>query len=177
LVGVWMAVPARICTLYVVTDLRELLAGRRLSLLAAPGAVVCAGPEVAPVICSPGASSYTSTACSILVDSDSTLASSPRLVGGVEMDGDALDMARASACLSVRTVMFDRVEDVEVGERSRSAMVAEERRYSARRGRGLEGRGTDAQRRSTVWADQGAHGATVPKFTRGKASDNPRCVQ
>jgi hypothetical protein len=45
-----------------------------------------------------------------------TLASSPRLVGGVEMEGDALDVARASPCLSVCTVMLERVEDVEVGE-------------------------------------------------------------
>ena len=112
----WMAVPARICTLYVVTDLREALAGRRISLLAASGAVVCAGAAVSLVICKPGASSYTSTACSILVISDMTLASSPRLVGGVEMEGDALDVARASPCLSVCTVMLERVEDVEVGE-------------------------------------------------------------
>src|SRR5688572_27479585 len=65
----------------------------------------------------------TSLNCSILVVSDSTLCSSSRLVGGVEMEGDALDMMRMSACFSVCTVMFDSVDEVDVGEASRAAMV------------------------------------------------------
>jgi hypothetical protein len=51
-------------------------------------------------------------------------------------------------------VMLERVEEVEVGERSRSAMAARKKGCSTRRGRGLEGRGTDARRRPTVWAGQ-----------------------
>jgi hypothetical protein len=64
-----------------------------------------------------------SPACSAFVLSDRTLYSSSRLVGGVEIDGDALDMIRASTCFSVRTVMLDSVDDVDDGEASRAAMA------------------------------------------------------
>jgi hypothetical protein len=55
--------------------------------------------------------------------SDKTLYSSSRLVGGVEMEGDALDMMRTSACFSVWTVMLDKVDEVDVGEAFRAAMA------------------------------------------------------
>jgi hypothetical protein len=41
--------------------------------------------------------------------------------------------------LSVRTVMLESVEDVDVGDRSRSPMTADAEGSSTRRGRGLEG--------------------------------------
>lgn len=132
-----MAVPARIWILYVVTDLRELLAGRRLSLLACSGVGVSADGAASHASSTTVTSSKLSTTCSILGISERTLASSPRLVGGVEMEGDALDIARSSACLSVRTVMLDRVDDVDVGERSRSAMLVGEEDCNACRGRCL----------------------------------------
>lgn len=132
-----MAVPARICTLYVATDLRELLAGRRLSVVASTVLGLSCDGVVSQSVSRADASSCTSTICSILGISEATLASSPRLVGGVEMDGDALDMARMSACLSVRTVMLDTVEDVDVGEVSRSAMVVGDKGCNACRGRYL----------------------------------------
>lgn len=56
--------------------------------------------------------------------SDTMLYSSSRLVGGVEMEGDALDMMRTSACFSVWTVMLDSVDDVDVGDASRAAMAS-----------------------------------------------------
>jgi hypothetical protein len=56
-----------------------------------------------------------SPVCSALVMSDRTQCSSSRLVGGVEMDGDALIMIRVLACFSVRTVMSNGV-DVNGGE-------------------------------------------------------------
>ena len=91
-----MAVPARICTLYVTTDLRELRDGRRAS---APD-VSRAGSGVSVPVCASAvglaeASSNSSVVCSSFVISDMTLAPSSRLVGGVEMGGDALDVARA----------------------------------------------------------------------------------
>jgi hypothetical protein len=68
------------------------------------------------------ASSYNSVVCSNFVISDMMLAPSSRLVGGVEMGGDALDVARAPVCW---TAMFDSMDDVDMGEPSRSAMVVE----------------------------------------------------
>lgn len=56
--------------------------------------------------------------------SDSTLVSSPRLVGGVEVGGDALEEARKSGCFSVCTVILEWTETVDDGDVSRSAILA-----------------------------------------------------
>lgn len=103
--------------------MRELRAGRLLSELGASGAGWddgCASAGATGV----EASSWTSTGCSIFAASDRMLASSPRLVGGVEVGGDALVVLRDAACFSVWTVMLDNVDEVDVGDVSRSAMVA-----------------------------------------------------
>jgi hypothetical protein len=49
-----------------------------------------------------------------------TLAPSSRLVGGVEMGGDALDVARAPVRCSA---LLESMDDVDVGDPSRSAMA------------------------------------------------------
>jgi hypothetical protein len=51
-----------------------------------------------------------------------TLAPSSRLVGGVEMGGDALDVARAPVRCGA---LLESMDDVDVGEPSRSAMAVE----------------------------------------------------
>lgn len=55
------------------------------------------------------------------------LAPSSRLVGGVEMEGDALDMARVATCLSGTAVRSERLDEVDVGEAARRRMAVEER--------------------------------------------------
>src|SRR5690242_13437405 len=87
LVGVCIAVPARIWTLYVTTDLRELRDGRRPSVLGVSG-WTSGMPTCAPAVGLAEASSYSSVVCSSFVISDMMLAPSSRLVGGVEMGGD-----------------------------------------------------------------------------------------
>jgi hypothetical protein len=61
---------------------------------------------------------------SIFAASESTLASSPRLVGGVDIRGDAAAEERDADCCSVPTVMHERAGDEEAGDVFRSAMVA-----------------------------------------------------
>lgn len=144
--GVWIAVPARICTLYVTTDLRELRDGRRPSVF---GESDCGGgaPACSSAVGLVEASSYISIVCSSFVISDMTLASSSRLVGGVEMGGDALDVARA---LADWIALVDGMDDTDMGEPSRAAMVDKE---SPSRSRGryfAAGDGSDAQRRLPV---------------------------
>jgi hypothetical protein len=79
--------------------------------------------------------------------SDKTLNSSSRLVGGVEMEGDALDMARTSTCFSVWTVMLESVDDVDVGEAERVAMIAQMHDVWSRCG-GRDGREVPSDARS-----------------------------
>lgn len=105
------------------TDLRELRVGLRLSALGVLDGVV-SSPGVLGNARGVESSSASSKTCSTLVTSESTLASSSKLVGGVELEGDALDIAQILACLSVCTVIFDRVDDVDAGEMPLSAMLA-----------------------------------------------------
>jgi hypothetical protein len=112
-------------------------------------------------------SAVTSINSSVFAFSDCTLYSSSRLVGGVDMEGDALDMMRASICFSVWTVMLESVEDVDVGDASRAAMFGKAQLLVALRWVVLR-RGSDAKERSMVWATRDARAATVPKCTRCK---------
>jgi hypothetical protein len=52
------------------------------------------------------------------------LASSPRLVGGVEVGGDAVEESRNAGPFSVWTVMLDRIDRAEPGDASRPVMLA-----------------------------------------------------
>lgn len=88
------------------------------------------------------------------------LAPSSRLVGGVEMGGDALDVARAPVCW---TALLDSMDDIDIGEPSRAAMVVERSPYRSRGRHFVAGQVSDAQRRSDL---TGAAEVTVPKYTR-----------
>ena len=55
--------------------------------------------------------------------SEATLCSSPRLVGGVEVGGDALIEERDVACFSVSTAMHETVDIIDAGDVSLSAMA------------------------------------------------------
>jgi hypothetical protein len=159
--------------LYVVTDLRELRADRRPSLGGMPRAVSgvsgassgARGMEAVP---------KDSASCSTFVASESTLYSSSRLVGGVEMEGDALDMARTSTCFSVCTVMLDSVEDVDVGEASRAAMARALRERLAR----CDGRVGATQRRGLGRGSRGrANAVTVsPERCNGANEECGECA-
>lgn len=128
------------------TDLRELRDGRRPSVFG----VSCAesGVSVGASACDVAeASSYTSVVCSSFVTSDMTLAPSSRLVGGVEMGGDALDVARAPVCW---TAVLDSMDEVDMGEPSRSAIVVGGSLCGSRGKCVVARQGSDAQRRSPV---------------------------
>jgi hypothetical protein len=45
-------------------------------------------------------------------------------VGGVDIGGDAVEDEREAPCSPVWTVMHERVDDVDVGDVSRPAMIA-----------------------------------------------------
>lgn len=91
---------------------------------------------------------------------------SSRLVGGVQMERDALDIMRTSAGFSIWTVMLDSVDDVDVGDSPRVAMARvarRERRISIvvfRRG------GDAIAKVEPVRRIRGATAGTLPKYTR-----------
>ena len=68
-------------------------------------------------------SSCDSVVISTFAASESTLASSPRLVGGVDIRGDAAAEESDADCVSAM-VMHERTDDVDSGDVFRSAMVA-----------------------------------------------------
>lgn len=118
-----MAVPARIWTLYVVTEAREALT-ERLPSLGGTSGVGCGVSWTSGSAGVSGRSTPESACDSIFAVSERTLDSSPRLVGGVDIGGDAVEEAR-EACPFRRCAVPEEVaEAVDVGDVSRPAMAA-----------------------------------------------------
>lgn len=109
--------------MYVVTEAREALTERLPSL----GGTSGVGCGLVWTSSSAGVSgrSTTKSACdSIFAVSERTLDSSPRLVGGVDIGGDAVEEAREAWPFLKCAVTEEVAEEVDVGDVSRPAMAA-----------------------------------------------------